>query len=188
MAVDPRARKRVPDLVSIYRRKMRECGSSHLADKSHPALWISDELSEEFPLARFLGVRRQPLPTISSMLQHKGVLSWSKRWREFPVPNEFLGITKELEGVYEGLSLVKKCVLRWAAHQRRLDKLERHPRALVVNYEDLGLKETQNRIWGFLGLHQPDFYDRFRASSLTKWKTTLSKKQIKEARAALKAL
>lgn len=75
-------------------------------------IWTAEKLKKVFPKSLFVGIERNPYATVASMMKHKGVSAWHGRWREFPIPNRFLGITPELEDVYDNLPLASQCALR----------------------------------------------------------------------------
>ena len=180
MAVNRTERHRMPELVEVYRRRMKTCGSKHLADKSHPVLWISSELSKLIPAMKVVGIRREALPNISSMLKHPGVLSWFSRWRGYPVPNGFLGIGRSDIRRYWKLSVEERCALRWLSHQRRLDDLEADG-VLVVSFEELvSDPSVQKKIWDYLQLDAPITYTQFDRAPLKKWRLHLSLRQQKK--------
>lgn len=180
MALDPRRKPELlPRLVERYREEARASSPRMYADKSHPNLWLVPELAEAFPDARFIGVVRDPFATVASMLKHDGVLEWLRRWREFPVPNSFLGITGEISTTYDELSLPTRCALRWRAHRDRLDRLRPAlgpERLHVVEYERLVLApdETIGALAGFLGLPAPAEPPRIRRDGLERWRDELS--------------
>ena len=65
-------------------------------------------------------MERNPYATISSMLEHKGILVWQKNYKDFPLPNNFLGIKEEMISEYENLPVESQCALRWKSH---IDKI-----------------------------------------------------------------
>jgi hypothetical protein len=96
MALDPRQSPvLLPQLIRQYEIEHAAVAPRHYADKSHPNIWHAEDLAARLPDAVFLGIQRNPFATVASMLEHAGVLAWHERWREFPVPNRFLGITLE---------------------------------------------------------------------------------------------
>lgn len=148
-------------------------------DKSHPNLWHVETLSRYFPEAKFLAMRREVHPTVASMLRHRGVMAWQARWREFPVPNRFLGITGPLADVYDDLGPAAQCALRWKAHRDRVDRLVSDfdaERFLVVDYEDMAAdyEKQARRIWDFVGLAPQSISIDVKAESLTRWKSQLT--------------
>jgi len=140
MAVYPPSRRRLlPLLVWIYRAHCRVSRPRVYADKSHPAIWIAEDLARAFPSALFLGMQRNPFGTVCSMLRHTGVQAWHERWRRYPVPNEFLGISREVAPRYDTLSPAARCALRWQSHREKMEHLTGTlgVRLHVVSYEDL---------------------------------------------------
>lgn len=172
----------VARIVKRYRAEHALAYPKHYADKSHPNLWLADELAASFPRALFLGIKRSAYATVASMLQHKGVLNWIHRWNEFPVPNEFLGITEENASTYASRSLATKCAMRWLSHMQRLDSLTTKlgDRIKLIRYEDLQLN-TQSQVDDlsqFLNMKTPIMMPKIQKQSLEKWKSQLSKDEI----------
>jgi hypothetical protein len=119
-ALDPtNKRERLKPVFDLYRKHASE--NKIYLDKSHPNLWHIDLIREEFPEAKFIGIQRDVYGVVSSMLQH-GCADWGNRWKEFPLPNKFLGITEAAKDVYEDLTLMEKCVWRWCSHNRELQR------------------------------------------------------------------
>lgn len=168
-----RARYAVEHLRSLPR---------HYLDKSHPNLWHVEALASTFPRARFIGLQRGVYGTVASMLRHEGVLQWQYRWRDFPVPNAFLGITPEVADVYDDLTLPAQCALRWRAHRDRLADVRRSlpDRVLVVRYEDLAddyLSEAR-RIWEFVGLPEAPLTLEVHPGARDGWRQVLTTADI----------
>ena len=174
----------LPRLLFAYRWQMFLSSPRIYLDKSHPNIWLVERLKSEFPDALFLGIQRNPFATVASMLRHRGVSAWHNRWRDFPVPNRFLGITEELAEHYDELSLATQCAHRWLAHDRRLEELKTAFADCVhlVQYEALAREtaETINRLQTFLGLSAPIDLPSVSADSLDKWKQQLTPKQIQQ--------
>jgi len=69
MALDPATRKRLfPRLVRYYRYQHFISVPCHYMDKSHPNIWLADQLAETFSDAVFIGMQRNPYATVASML------------------------------------------------------------------------------------------------------------------------
>lgn len=117
--------------MEAWRRQIRKSRRRLYVDKSHPNLGLAERLEEAFPSALFIAIERDPYATVASMLRHASVLKWQRRWREFPVPNRFLGITG---GDYHSVPLAAQCAMRWLAYHRRIEEL-RVRNLLVVCYE-----------------------------------------------------
>lgn len=199
MALNPGAKVRLfSKLVQEYRREQEECTTEYYIDKSHQNLWLVDELVTAFPGARFVAIQREPYAVVASMLRHSSpagadqkfqefpkpdsILEWHRRWREFPVPNRFLGISEEMASSYDQFSMTKKCALRWRAHSERLKYLASKygDRLHIVNYENLILQGVSeiDRLGEFFGIHDMDI--RARKESLQKWREFLSVDQCCE--------
>ena len=125
MAMNPGLEKRLyPQLVKAYKQELSKSAPKLYMDKSHPNIWLAEKLKASFPRALFIGIERNPYATVASMMKHKGVTAWHSRWREFPVPNRFLGISAtEAEG-YENIPIASQCAMRWLAHHSRMSRLE----------------------------------------------------------------
>jgi hypothetical protein len=169
-------------LVFEYKKHISSCSSRYYLDKSHPNIWIAEKLKKALPQALFLGIQRNPYATVASMLRHKGVLSWHQRWREFPLPNRFLGITSDQSDAYENLPLATKCAIRWVAHKNRMKQLRSTlgEDLLLISYECFQ-KNTDgilSDLHHFLGLHDPIPNPDIRRGSLDEWKRQLSPEEI----------
>lgn len=189
MALHPNSRAELlPQLIKCYRDEHDEVLPRHYADKSHPNIWIAQELSQGLPDALFLAIERNPYATIASMLQHKGVQQWFARWREFPVPNRFLGLTAEIAPRYDTLSLSTKCALRWLSHHEELVRLSDvlGPRLLVLEYDRLQTDTARelDKIESFVGLQTPLPAPEIKTESLDAWRTSLNA----DDQAAIKAV
>jgi hypothetical protein len=108
-------------------------------DQSHPNIWFTEYWSNEYPLAYFVGIIRNPYSVVASMMKHTAVRSWTYQWNKFPIPNPFLGITSANVETYETMSLAERCALRWISHYDRLNKIKRilDGKFSVVCYEEL---------------------------------------------------
>ncbi len=182
MALDPRLEPRLlPRLLRAYRWQLARSAPLHHLDKSHPNLWIAEHLATGLPGSRFLGIRRSPYATVASMLAHPGVLRWTRRWREFPHPNRFLGITERIAPYYADMPLAARCALRWRAHDVRLAELRERlgDRMLLVEYEQLAHRtaKTLAEIQAFLGLRRPLASPPVRRASLDRWRSELHHEQ-----------
>jgi hypothetical protein len=189
-AIDPRIEaKHLGYLRRRYSWEHLRSLPRHYVDKSHPNLWHVERLADYFPRARFVAMRRQPYPTIASMLHHRGVMAWHDRWRDYPVPNRFLGIT-DPDG-YDDLLPAAKCAMRWKAHSDRIDHLAAAmpDRLIVVEYEDLAAdQEAQaRRLWDFLGLPHQSTAIEVHTESLEKWRDRLTPDDLRSIDAVLDA-
>ncbi len=185
MALNPGLERSLFDsLVEAYLDQLRRCEQEVYVDKSHPNIWIAEKLQHSFPQALFLGIQRDPYATVASMKRHKGVSDWHARWREFPVPNRFLGISEEIAADYEDLSQVKKLAMRWLAHRDRLQYLRPilAGSLLTIDYEQFAAEPEQivGQLEKFLQLSQPLYVPEVRIASLTNWQTELSEQEIEE--------
>jgi hypothetical protein len=190
MAVDARLRPALlPLLVVSYRAQHFASGDRIYADKSHPAIWIADRLAAALPNAFFLGVQREPFATVASMIRRDGVRAWHERWRRYPVPNEFLGITRELAPRYDTMSLAARCALRWRAHKQRMEELASllGDRLHVVSYEDLARDPAHevNVLRERFGLASPFPTPRVNRDAPGRWRAQLAPQEIADIAAVV---
>jgi len=183
MALDPEKRpKHLPDLISTYRERAESANPKHYADKSHPNLWLAEALAEQLPEGLFVGIERSPYATVASMLKHSGVQQWIREWRQFPVPNDFLGITEEIAARYDDMSLEEQCALRWRSHHQEMQRIRRSldGRALVLVYE--GLIDSNDaqlaRLWDFLTVRPIQPEEPIQSDSRDRWRSELDARQI----------
>jgi hypothetical protein len=192
MALDPRTRTDLlPKLLRRYDQEHILVAPKHYADKSHPTIWIAEELARAFPEARFVGIVRGPYGTVASMLQHDGVMRWIHRWRDFPVPNRFLGITEAIAPTYDSMPLAGRCALRWRSHRDRMAALESTlgERMCVLSYEELQTDTVSQleAVARFLGLASPIPVPQVRRESLDRWREQLDADAIAAIDAVLDA-
>lgn len=178
MALDPSKRWFLfPELIELYRQERQRRDSRYYADKSHPSIWIAEYLADAIPTAKFIGIERDPYQTIASMLEHDGVGDWPRRWREFPVPNRFLGIDEENQDRYEEMRPVEQHALRWNSHHEQMTALRSRlgDRMTVLQYADLQERTevTLRDLQRFLGLDTPFPQPEVRSSSTSKWRAIL---------------
>jgi hypothetical protein len=183
MALDPSRRPELfPRLVDLYKREHQKAPGYHYADKSHPNVWLAEELADALPDALFLGIQRDPFATVASMLKHDGVTVWHRRWREFPVPNAFLGISEPIAARYDELSLAAQFGIRWRAHADQLAKLQAclGDRIRVLSYEDLSQDPhgLVDELGVYLGLDSPFPPVEVKRASLSRWRDELTPDQI----------
>ena len=176
----------MPGLVKTYRRECARTSERYYADKSHPSMWIAEYLADAIPTARFIGIERDPYQTVASMLTHRYVSDWPRRWREFPVPNRFLGIDSENAATYETLTPAQQHSLRWLSHHQRLDELQGvlGNRLHLVQYSDLQdhTERSLARLQAFLRLETGFPAPEIRKESVGKWRTVLSDDDVSSIR------
>lgn len=169
-------------LVRAYKWQLLKAAPRLYMDKTHPNIWIAEKLKKTFPDALFVGIERNPYATVASMMKHSGVLAWHKRWREFPVPNRFLGITPEIAGTYDDIPLVSQCAMRWLAHHNRIKELKNTlgDDFLVISYESFAhdTVNTINNLKQFLGLQEAIPVPEVKLESLNKWRDQLSAAEL----------
>lgn len=183
MAMNPATRPELmPKLIKAYGRQLLRSAPRHYLDKSHPNIWIAEDLLAAFPDALFLAIERNPFATVASMLKHKMVASWHQKWREFPIPNEFLGIDEETAKVYDSLPLPAQCALRWVSHRKRMQFLRGKLGASLhhIQYESFAAnaRGEMERLQKFLGLQHPIAVPDVKVESLAKWKAQFKPEEI----------
>jgi len=174
-------------LIRAYKWQLIQSTPKLYLDKSHPNIWIADKLKKTFPQALFIGIERNPYATVASMIRHKKVSSWHKRWREFPLPNRFLGITENTASAYEDLPLASQCAMRWLAHHNKMSELKETLKEdlLVISYEKFAYNPEKqiSKLQQFLKLETPIPVPEVKAASLHNWKKQLSTKEIEDIEA-----
>jgi hypothetical protein len=192
MAINPISRAQLfPRLIEAYNHLHRKAAPRHYVDKSHPNLWIAEALAIVFPSALFVGVERNVFATVASMLKHETVKGWHARWKRFPVPNEFLGITREIAPRYGGMPVAMQAALRWRAHTSRMKQARATlgHRLFVVEYESL--QQQPDRIVAdltrFLQLRSPLAVPELKRESLDRWRSELDQTSINQIRAVIDA-
>jgi hypothetical protein len=170
-------------LVRAYKWQLFKSAPRLYLDKTHPNIWIAEKLKKAFPQSLFIGIERDPYATVSSMMKHKGVSAWHHRWREFPVPNRFLGISAAIAKEYEETPFASQCAMRWLAHHNKMNSLRKSlgDSLMVISYESFACntQKTINELQNFLGLHHPVAVPEVKIDSLNKWENHLSDQDIK---------
>lgn len=178
MALDPGQQPRLlPRLIRNYRFAARRWAPRRLVDKSHPNIWLAEALLAAFPQAAFLAIQREVYATVASMIRLAPVKAWHNRWRQYPIPNLFLGISSATARRYDSLTLPEQCSLRWLAHRDRLRQLEPvlGERLLVIAYETLmdDTRTTLDRVAERLQLSTPVALPPVHTESRSKWRSLL---------------
>lgn len=170
------------EILRRYRGEAAFAGRRRLVDKSHPNIWLAQQLAADFPKAQFIAITRDVFGTTASMLQHAGVRHWIEEWDRYPVPNRFLGITDENRDWYASLSLAERAAQRWLVHLKQMHLLEDTlgDRLLHLSYAELfqNPRDHALKIAEFLELKNPLETPEVKAGSLEKWKEQLDDKQI----------
>jgi hypothetical protein len=183
MALNPALERSLFDrLVSAYKWQLLKSAPRLYLDKTHPNIWLAEKLKATFRSALFVGIERNAYATVASMLKHDGVLAWHTRWREFPVPNRFLGITPELAKRYDTIPRAAQCAIRWLAHHDRMNalRLTLGSSLMVISYEAFAdnTEQTIRDLQHFLGLAAPIPVPEVKRNSLQKWRTQLSIEEV----------
>jgi len=168
-------------VLKRYKKVFNKSEKQYILEKTHPNIWFVEEILEFFPNAKFIGIKRNVLSTVASMINHKGVLSWYKRLPLDEV-NPFLGITESNKDAFKKLPLESKCTFRWISHTNRLEYLEnKYPKHVkIVDYEDFydNYNGLMNILKEFLDLDFNLNSETLNQSGKDKWKTTLSQEQV----------
>lgn len=171
----------IPKIIDFYNSFEFSPETTHYIDKSHPLLWIAEEIDEKVDNTFFISVVRNPFAVVASTLKHKGVRAWLENWKDYPIPNEFLGIDNENINSYSNMSIEGKAAMRWISHMEEIYrlKIKGMKNFMVVRYEDLFYKkkETVKKISEFLELDVDISKVHFEESSLNKWIKNLNSKQ-----------
>jgi hypothetical protein len=185
MALDQTYEKRLFWLLkALYRGQLSITRAPIYVDKSHPVMWFAEKLKRAFPDALFVGIERNPYATIASMIRHEGVSSWHHEWRNYEIPNRFLGISAELAPDYDRLPSARQFAIRWVAHKRRMEDLRGilGDDLLVISYETFAREtaEVVEQLNEFVGVEAPIPVPEVRTESLHKWKSFLSDEQCEQ--------
>lgn len=162
---------------------------SHVLEKSHPSIWLVEYLLGTFPSSKYIGVYRDVLPTVSSMLKHRGVRGW---FSQFPSDkeNRFLGINKENKELFGKLTIEEKCAARWLSHYQELERLKAlYPEQIHLIHYDEFVKHTKGHLSktaNFLGVENSFDPEEINLSSLDKWKGNLDQEAIARIQAYVK--
>ena len=183
MALNPTLEEKLfGRLLVAYKWQIFRSSPRLYLSKSHPNIWLVEKLKDAFPQSLYLGIERNPYATVASMIKHKKVSEWHLRWREFPIPNRFLGITSELKDTYESIPFASKCAMRWLAHHKRMIELKDilGDDLFIIYYEIFAqdTEKTIKQLQKFLGLNSPIPIPNVKTESLNKWKDQLSKEEI----------
>lgn len=180
------------ELVALYHEAIRHCPRPFYCDKSHPNIWIAEDLAKEFPDALFIGIERGVYSCVASMIKHSGVSAWHSLWENWPVPNRFLGIDDVNQSSYQALPLAAKCTLRWHSHHLKMIEVSHalSERFHFIQYEDLVEQPDQvlASLTSFIGLKDQLRTPAIRRESLVKWQQDLSDHDVQAIEAILQEL
>jgi len=165
-------RRDLPELFGVY----REWWAKHpfYADKSHPAIWFAEELERYFgENAYFIGIERNVMSTVYSMMHHAAIRKMIERWQDYPVPNPYLGIDEDNVGSYMLRTIEEKCAFKWRAHRDRMERLRGClNRFMVAQYEEV-VRDPQRfafELGAFLSVPPIFKVDLPHQKSVEKWK------------------
>lgn len=172
----------MPKLIAAYKDEITKVTPKRFFDKSHPNIWQAEALLAAFPDVQFIGTNRSVQGTVASMLRHGGVQDWIFRWKEYPVPNPFLGITENNQHRYSSLSLAEQCALRWKSHDTRMKGLKETlgDKLYIIGYEALQDNPEQElqKLQQFLRLDTAFTVPEIKRDSRDQWQTQLSAAEI----------
>ncbi len=170
-----------PKLITEYKREFDSLEEEFILEKSHPNIWLVEDLMKDFPEASYYGIVRDLYSTVASMLNHTGVMEWYNKI-DLTKPSKFLGITDENAEEFGTYPIEVKCAHRWYSHKKELNRLcEKFPKRVVeISYEELvNDKETQLQLianqLSIPNLFEPE---KFHEDSHTKWKDTITVRQL----------
>lgn len=171
----------LPFIIFYY--KIIFCLFRNVVDKSHPNIWHAFELKKAIKSIKFIGIYREPLATVSSMLKHEGVRRWCENWKDYPIPNKMLGISEDNIDEYAELPLESKCAMRVIVHYKELIKIKNSfpDDTLLIDYEKLMTSNESilRELSKFLDIENHFSPMKIKYSSKDKWKNELNKEQIK---------
>lgn len=167
----------LPRLLDIYDRHLRRCKTKWYIDKSHMNIWITDPLVEKYPNIKFILTNRSAYGTLSSMLEHQGVLyDTAYRWRSVTMPCPFLGVFNYED--YERVKVTRRCFEKWRVHDQYINHLvkETPKRIHVADYEKFidSSEEECNKLFQFLEIEKIGCPIEIKKDSRDRWKETLS--------------
>ena len=169
------------DIVQKYKQLLSPLKTSILVDKSHPNIWICEDLMQAFPKAQFLGIHRGILATVNSMLQHPDIMLWYKLL-DLHTESKFLGITANNVKHFASWPPEVQCACRVISHKQELERLQTlYPQKVhVVEYSEFYThqEDALHKLSQFLKLKTPLHMEPLHADGLDKWKTELQPEQI----------
>jgi hypothetical protein len=179
-------------LVDRYRSYHALIAPAHLADKSHPNIWLAEKLAQAFPEARFLAIRRKLFGTVASMLKHKGTRRRAENWDRDPKPDRLLGVDRNFIDTYRMMSVEARCAVRVIAHSREIDRLRQTlgETLCVIEYEKLHhqTKVEAARMTELLNLCPAIELPLPQSLSMAKWKHELSESEREHVSEAARKL
>lgn len=175
-------------LLESYQKFLNKSSKKIILEKTHPNIWFAESIQNAMENAYFIGIKRDPYATVSSMLKHKGVLQWYEALDQTK-PNKSLGITAQNKAIFKDLPLESKCALRWKSHTEELIRLKSllGDRYLLIDYESFYepnltfLDEFNTMIHEDLEFE----VEPLKPDSLEKWKKSLSSQQIENIKKTL---
>ncbi|MFO8234693.1 MAG: sulfotransferase [Bacteroidales bacterium] len=169
-------------LIKKYKSLLKKSEADFILEKSHPVMWFSEYLKNKIPGSLFVGILRNPFQTVSSMLNHEGVLEWYSKLPQ-DKPNRFLGITEENKVFFKDLPLESKCTYRWLSHRQELTKLKDvlKDSYLMFEYGDFleHIPDYLEKLSKFIGVNNRFTPENLKKESMDKWKEFLTKEQVK---------
>lgn len=146
--------------ITLALRYLRLCSkltSKVVVEKTHPSVWIFDQILDEMPCAKMIAITRSPYEVVASMKKHEGVQRWYDEV-DITTSNPFLGITKANKSNFNNLSSIEQFTHKWIAHYKQIQELQnRFPnQVLSIHFDGLikNTQETYDEVCSFIGLNQ----------------------------------
>jgi len=168
-------------LLRVKLERVLNNSNTHVLEKSHPSLWLAEFLLNSFQNSYFIFVYRDLEPTVSSMLDHKGIMRW---YLKLPLnkENRFLGITTSNCEKFAQFTAEEKCACRWLTHRNEIFRLNKMfpEKTIIIKYDDFMISPHSKleEISKFLRLTNSFITEPINIASLNKWKGKLTQDQI----------
>lgn len=188
LAVQPNSSivfKELKRVIESYKEFLNSVDKNIILEKTHPNLWHAEALATAIPNSYFVAIKRNVYATVSSMLEHGGILNW---YSKLPLdkPNSFLGITPENSAYFKDLPIESKCALRWKSHMKEIKRLEDvlQKNYLVIDYEDFYTPSSDflHQISEMLSETFNFKTEKLNEDGKDKWKQLLNQEQINNIR------
>ena len=171
-------------IASFCQAKASNLATKHYVNKSHPSLWLAEDLVDILSSVRFLYSSRNAYSVVASSLKHRAV---RKRVRE--TPSElcyFLGVVhNDIKNKYDKMSDVQKLTLKWLSHEseaKRLQNVLGFQRFIILKYENLVLNlegEIKGKLSTIFDVEDLRAIE-VKKESLEKYKEVLTSNQLRE--------
>jgi len=182
----PQSNVLMKNISSFCKQRIANLSLSHYVNKSHPSLWLVEDLCKEIPSIRFMYTSRNIYSVVASSLIHKGVADTITEVKRPTDLFSYLGIIhKDIASQYETLSTIQRMVIRWLSYEseaKRLKKLMGHQKFIILKYENLVLdldNEIKNNLSPWIGVEDIKPI-KVRTGSIEKYKDSLSSRDLSE--------